>query len=313
MKKLISVIISMTIALSAVCTSASAVDVTEKIQLDNFEYTDKTSLVDDTMSIMSYSNLDEYEPNDLGNPYDLGTVINATTNPIETINASLSFEDTTDAYEVGTIGTTYAGVEEVVVLITGLSVGDEVEILVTNSNYYSDVTIKGTNGSGGYICIPSLNPTLEYYNIYIAAVALANQELDYTLQIASRYNHSELELGATPSSLYNRDNSQYSSPADIDIPISSVPRSAVVETILTQGRVIINDSGRETQTRLKITHGSVELYAYAGPVEFIDDLLSQNIPLRGTWSIQFMQNNGGPCTYVDISLKFYYKYDILDV
>lgn len=328
MKRLLSVLLAVTTSASLLGINAFAYNETplmQSVQECNIVYGDDiqenvftySDLPYDITNYSTTANEDEYEPNDFENPYFLNGAINSTSNVSKTINASLSPTDVEDAYKFWTTGPNYPTmfVEELVVQISGLRSGDEIAIGVQNSNndFVSGVAY-GIYGSTAYITLPSSSEGMDTYTIYVGARNLAdNSTLNYTLFAVSRYIHDEVQVYTSPSSLYNSGNTSYSSPATIRFSTSSVPRSAVVDKLLTQGTVTTNSNGRGTSAHVKIDKGSTTLYVYYGPVGFVENLTDQNLSLSGTWSVSFMPNSSAACTYSNISVKFYYTYDVLNV
>lgn len=265
-----------------------------------------------TKTISTDSDVDLYEPNDFDNPYGFYKPLNSSSYCIETIEAVLSSDDTLDAYSIYTD----SDVKEIVALIDGIAPGDKVYFCVYNDTTKegAEGIVDGNNGSAAYINYPAIDSDVNHFTVYVGAYDLANNKLNYTLNIASRYNSSKIKYYATPKTLYNYDDSCYSSTAKIVVDSSSgIPRSAVADRILTQGNATSLEDGRAFAIDIKIDHGSSTLYAYSGPVKFIDNLSSQNIPLYGSWYISFIPRISEKFSFSNISLTFDYTYDILDV
>lgn len=318
MKKIVSSLLALSMILFMTCITVFADNETNVSEQCSFVYTDKT--ISSNYDIATVA-LDQYEPNDFDKPYILGG-IKSKSKPIITVNASLSMidGDILDGYEVGAY--TYEAeknekVEELVVLLGNLSYGDRLVMIIldNDNNEVASGVIDGRKTSGAYVSFPV--DAIGSYRICIALADFENKtddntEVNYTLQIASRYVRDTQTYYASPSTLHNKGRDSYSSAATVVIKETDVPSSAIVDVIFNSGMLTNDKTGIVGICIMKMVNGSKELYN-EGPVGFLKNLTSRNIPLAGTWKISYLPGWDDPSTLTNLSITFDYTYDILDL
>lgn len=313
-KKIISSLIALSMTMCMTCMTVFADDTSNVSEQYNFVYTDKTFNSDAGIATLA---LDQYEPNDIENPKSLDTIY-AKRHPLNTVNASLSnVDDEVDGYSFAACTNNYDDIEivdELVVLLGGLSSGDKVVMMITTDDYQEIASgvIDGSLTSGAYITIPMATGVSAYanYNIFLTLTNDSNSEVSYTLQVASRYVHDTQTFYPNPSSIYNQTNDNYSRKAYIHISESQFPSSAIVDSIFYSGNIANNNGGRVSTIIVKIEKDSEEIYGSLS-ADYIENLTSRNIALVGTWYISFRQNMDAPHTFSNITFRFDYTYDIL--
>lgn len=306
-KKIISSLLAMSMTMSMACTTAFADYDTYIIGQYGCKQINTSILQNNGITTLA---LDEYEPNDFDNPKSIGG-INSFSNPLITVNAGLSVTDgdTMDGYSFYTSKYNGFEVEEVFVQIIGLEPGDVFNLLITGDDKaYVAETVYGDLGNGiGYLL-----PTCNKYNIYISLMNGSNSEINYTLQVASRYVHDTQQFYARPTTIKYSSNSNFSSPGYITISESNMPSSAIVDAIFINGTITNTRTGKSGGTcTVRLKNGSEEI---AGPCPSkMNDLTHYNIPLVGTWEIAYhpdlyaFDNH----TLSNFSATFDFTYDIL--
>lgn len=324
MKKIISSLIALSMTISMTCTTAFAIDNTTVPVQNDFVYTNEVLQTYGGIAPMSLS-LDEYEPNDFENPYSLGP-IEAKSRPLYEVNASIN--DTDDimdgysfsAYENGS--DEFEIVDELVVLLGGLSYGDRLVMIITDGNdeEIASGVIDGSNGSGAYITFPT-NGTSYYgsYNIYIALASVLdgstgyNSEVNYKLQVASRYVRATQQFYARTTAIkYDGSYADWSQAGYMYIRESDAPKSAIVNSMFVNGTLIDTRTGKQSFVNiLRLWNGTKEV-AGTCPAT-MKNLDRFELPVVGTWTIKYVPHFDKDHTHElrNFSARIDYTYDIL--
>lgn len=322
MKKIISSLIALSTAISMTCTTAFAIDNTTVTGQNDFVYTDKVLQTYNGVAAMS---LDEYEPNDFEETYLLGA-IEAKSRPLREVNASVNdTDDTMDGYTISA----YEGgsdkveiVDELVVLLGGLSNGDRLVMIITdeNDNEIASGVVDGSNGNAVYITFPT-NGAGYYgkYNIYIALASALdgstgyNSEVNYKLQIASRYVRDTQQFYAHTTSIkYYGGYQDWSSVGYMYIRESEVPSSAIVDSLFVNGTLTDTKTGKKGSVNMLVLKNGTKEIAGSCP-DIMENVDRFKMPLAGTWEIKYVPlfNRDDPHVLNNFSAKIDYTYDIL--
>lgn len=324
MKKIISSLIALSMTISMTCTTAFAIDNTAVPNQNNFVYTDEVLQTYGGVGIATMS-LDEYEPNDFENPYGLGA-IEAKSRPLREVNASVNdTDDIMDGYSISA----YEGgpdefdvVDELVVLLGGLSNGDRLVMIITDENdeEIASGVVDGSNGSGAYITFPT-NGKGYYgsYNIYIALASVLdgstgyNSEVNYKLQIASRYVRNTQQFYARTTAIkYSGSYADWSQAGYMYIRESDAPKSAIVNSMFVNGTLINTRTGKQSYVSiLRLWNGDKEIAG--GCPDTLKNLDRFELPVVGTWTIKYLPYFDKDYIHElrNFSAKIDYTYDIL--
>ena len=309
MKKIISILVALSMTISMTCTTTFAINDINISEQYSFEYTDKTLQLDNGIATLA---LDDYEPNNFDNPHSLG-YIKAKSNPFIEINASVNnTDDIQDAYSVSvnkSMLDNYENVDELVVLLNGLSKGEQLIMVITTKEgkEVASGVIDGDLTSGVYVYFPTES---DGYNIYIKHSENTNDEINYILQVASRYIRSSTQVYAHPTEIKFSSNSYWSLSGYFTI--KDAPQSAIIDSIDTFGTLINTKTGNRTTAMVALKNGEHEIGGSC-PITTINITRSE-IPVNGEWTIKYTpyQYAYDPHTLYNYSLIFNYTYDILE-
>lgn len=303
------------------CTTAFAIDdITSPIQNDLI-YTDKVLQTYGGIATMS---LDEYEPNDFDNTYSLGE-IKAKSRPFVEVNASINdTDDIMDGYSFYSYNNgndQFEDVDELVVLLGGLSYGDRLVMIITDENdeEIASGVIDGKKGSSAYVTFPA-NSSSNYcdYNIYIALASILdgstgdNTNVNYTLQVASRYVHVTDEFYADSPIRYSGDYENWSYYGYMYIRESDAPSSAIVDSLFVNGSLVNARTGKQEYVNIMVLqNGDKEISGTCpGTYEYADRF---ELPVVGTWKIKYIPylDRDDPQILYNFSARMDYTYDVL--
>lgn len=313
------IVVSLTMTMLSTVAYADNETVNTNAKTD-FVYTDKTLLSDADNGVVLTS-LDQYEPNDdPDNPYRIGE-ISAKSRPLINVNASLN--NTDDMYDIYRVAARtnsqhyFEIVSELVFFLGGLTSDDKVVMEVTsadNSITYAEGVIDGSISSAAYVSIPlTIGETANLsFNIYLMNANTSDPEVNYTLQVASRYVYDTCTLTTNPSTLNNPGYTNYSSSAYIRIRESEAPASAIVDRIFINGKYT-NSAGKLYICDIKIKKDDLqELNLVGSPVAEITKIASRKFYLVGEWDISYRPHYDYSSTFSNITVTFDYHYDVLE-
>lgn len=323
-KKIISSVLALSMTISMTCTTAFAIDNTTVPNQNDFVYTDEVLQTYGGVGIATMS-LDEYEPNDFDNPYSMGT-IKAKSSPIYEVNASINdTDDILDGYSFSAYeNSSYKeeNVDELVVLLGGLSYGDRLVMIIANSNdeEIASGVIDGSNGSVAYVTFPT-NGAGYYgeYKIYIVLASVLdgstgyNSEVNYKLQVASRYVRATQQFYARTTAIkYSGSYADWSQAGYMYIRESDAPKSAIVDSMFVNGTLIDTRTGKQSYVNiLRLWNGTKEV---AGKCpDMMENLDRFELPVVGTWTIKYVPHFDKDHTHElrNFSARIDYTYDIL--
>lgn len=334
MKRIISAITALSMVMSMICTTAFAVDDTAALGQNEFVYTDKTlqtydniattelNKSDSGISIMTTSTSDdELETVSLGK-------IEAKSNPLVSVNGNVNnntIDDVLDCYSVsafsGPVSSSYKYeiVDELVVLLTDLSYGDRLVMIITdsNDNEIASGVIDGRKTKGAYISFPVDN--IGKYKIYIGLASFFdegtddNTDVSYTLQVASKYVRDTQQFYARTTSIKFSGNEDWSTAGSMYISKSDVPNSAIVDSMFINGTLTDTKTGKPGYVSIvRLQNGTQEISGNCPST--MENLDRFNIPLAGSWKIIYRPSNYAydPHVLTNFSAKIDYTYDILE-
>ena len=320
MKKFLSSLVALAMTMSMACTTTFAAD--ESNNKQNIYNIHADDVIFSSNHVTNTSELQLYEASNVEWTGKFST-ITAKSNPYVEVNATLSIPDNDFAAYIAPVYTydydNLNNVEELVVIVGGLSKGDLIVVVITNGNdeEVTNFVVDGnsTSSSGVVFTVDGTGKsTTADYKVYLLLPEGYNTEVNYTLQVASRYVHAIRQFYSRTTSIKFSGYDNWSSPGNMYISESDVPRSAIIDSLFVNGTLIDTKNGKSGYTcTIRLQNGTKEIAGNCPSI--MKNLSYKNIPLVGTWQIIYCPNlySSDPHTLNNFSATIDYTYDILNV